>query len=141
MQQNWIGKEKPQALVLGTGGASKAVCQALKDLEISYLKVSRKPDASTKKVTSYEEILASPSLLQEYPLIINSTPLGTFPNTSAMPDLPVEHLTANNWYYDLVYNPTETAMMKAAAKMGAKTKNGIEMLHLQAEAAWDIWNK
>ena len=138
---NWIGKEKPQALVLGTGGASKAVCQALKDLEISYLKVSRKPDASTKKVTSYEEILASPSLLQEYPLIINSPPLGTFPNTSAMPDLPVEHLTANNWYYDLVYNPTETAMMKAAAKMGAKTKNGIEMLHLQAEAAWDIWNK
>ncbi|GAB3003036.1 shikimate dehydrogenase [Cyclobacterium sediminis] len=137
---NWLGQEKLQALVLGTGGASKAVCQALKDLEIPYLKVSRKPDASTKNTISYKDIMASPDLLQEYPLIINSTPLGTYPNTSAMPDLPVDQLTANNWYYDLVYNPTETAMMKAAAKMGAKTKNGIEMLHLQAEAAWDIWN-
>ncbi|WP_339901931.1 shikimate dehydrogenase [uncultured Cyclobacterium sp.] len=138
---NWLGQEKLQALVLGTGGASKAVCQALKDLEIPYLKVSRNPDASTKNTISYKDIMASPDLLQEYPLIINSTPLGTYPNTSAMPDLPVDQLTANNWYYDLVYNPTETAMMKAAAKMGAKTKNGIEMLHLQAEAAWDIWNK
>lgn len=138
---NWIGEEKPPALVLGTGGASKAVCQALKDLEIPYLKVSRNPANSTKNTTGYLEIIASPGLLEEYPLIINTTPLGTFPNTSFMPDLPVDHLTANNWYYDLVYNPTETAMMNAAAKMGAKIKNGIEMLHLQAEAAWDIWNK
>ena len=138
---NWLGEERPQALILGTGGASKAVCQALKDLEIPFLKISRNPDPSAKDTISYDEIKKSPDYLAKYPLIINSTPLGTFPNVSAMPDLPIAELNKGNWYYDLVYNPTETAMMTAAANMGAKTKNGIEMLHLQAEAAWDIWNK
>ncbi|WP_339925778.1 shikimate dehydrogenase [uncultured Cyclobacterium sp.] len=138
---NWLGAEKPKALILGTGGASKAVCQALDDLNIPFLKVSRNPDPSSKNTISYEAVKASPDYLSEYPLIINTTPLGTFPNVSAMPDLPVSKLNKNNWYYDLVYNPTETAMMTAAEKMGAKTKNGIEMLHLQAEAAWEIWNR
>jgi len=138
---NWLGAERPHALILGTGGASKAVCQALNDLEIPFLKVSRNPDPLAKNTISYDKIKASPDFLSDYPLVINTTPLGTFPNISAMPDLPITHLNKGNWYYDLVYNPTETAMMTAAAKMGTKTKNGIEMLQLQAEAAWEIWNK
>lgn len=138
---NWLGNERPKALILGTGGASKAVGQALKDLEIPFLKVSRKADPSTENTISYNAIKNAPAYLKDYPLIINSTPLGTYPNIAGTPDLPLAHFNEGSWYYDLVYNPTETAMMKATAKMGAKTKNGIEMLHLQAEAAWEIWNQ
>ena len=138
---NWLGEERPKALILGTGGASKAVGQALKDLEIPFLKVSRKEDPSIQNTISYKSIQDAPAYLKDYPLIINTTPLGTYPNIEEMPELPLAHFNKSNWYYDLVYNPTETAMMTATAKMGAKTKNGLEMLHLQAEAAWDIWNQ
>ncbi|SHM33260.1 shikimate dehydrogenase [Cyclobacterium lianum] len=137
----WLGEERPPALVLGTGGASKAVAQALKDLHISYLKVSRSPEPNSIDTIDYKVLREKRELMQEYPLVINTTPLGTFPKTEAMPDIPLEFLNAGHWLYDLVYNPTTTALMREAAARGAKTKNGLEMLHLQAEAAWEIWNE
>jgi len=121
---NWLGAERPHALILGTGGASKAVCQALNDLEIPFLKVSRNPDPLAKNTISYDKIKASPDFLSDYPLVINTTPLGTFPNISAMPDLPITHLNKVNWYYDLVYNPTENGHDDCSSKDGYKTKNG-----------------
>jgi shikimate dehydrogenase len=138
---SWLGKERPKALILGTGGASKAVGQALNDLEIPFLKVSRKEHPLAENTISYKGIKNAPAYLKDYPLIINTTPLGTYPNIGGMPELAPAYFNENNWYYDLVYNPTETAMMTATAKKGAKTKNGLEMLHLQAEAAWEIWNQ
>ncbi|MDN3687723.1 shikimate dehydrogenase family protein [Cyclobacterium jeungdonense] len=136
--ENWVGKERPAALVLGTGGASNAVAQALNDLNISFFKVSRTSPPDSKSTLSYKEL--SPEIMADYHLIINTTPLGTYPNTSESPPIPLEHIGSNHWFYDLVYNPEETSLMKEVSRRGAKTKNGIEMLHLQAEAAWEIWN-
>ncbi|WP_162416756.1 shikimate dehydrogenase family protein [Cyclobacterium roseum] len=136
--ENWLGKERPAALVLGTGGASNAVAQALNDLNIAFLKVSRASHPDSKSILSYKELAAG--ILADHPLIINTTPLGTYPNTSERPPIPLKQLGKNHWVYDLVYNPAETSLMKEAAGRGAKTKNGMEMLHLQAEAAWEIWN-
>lgn len=135
--ENWIGKSRPNALVLGTGGASKAVKQALKDLEISFLSVSR--TASENQIT-YEDLKQNPSYLEDYPLIINCTPLGTYPKVEGIPDLPLEQLSSRHLVYDLVYNPEQTTLMKACLDAGGKAKNGQDMLELQAEAAWKIWN-
>lgn len=136
--ENWLGKERPAALVLGTGGASNAVAQALNDLDISFLKVSRTAHPDSKSTLSYKEL--PPSIMADYRLIINTTPLGTYPNTSERPPVPLKHIGSTHWFYDLVYNPEETSLMNEASLRGAKTKNGMEMLHLQAEAAWEIWN-
>jgi shikimate dehydrogenase len=135
--ENWLGTDRPNAIVLGTGGASKAVKQALKALDINFLGVSRsvKPDMVT-----YQDLNINPNFLMEHKLIINTTPVGTYPDTKAIPEIPVEQLTANHRIYDLVYNPTETQLMKACLAKGGKAKNGYEMLVLQAEAAWEIWN-
>lgn len=133
----WLGDTHPQALVLGTGGASKAVKQALKHLSIKYLSVSRRTELGQ---ITYADFARNPSILQEYKLIINTTPLGTFPNTEGIPDIPLDQLNADHMVYDLVYNPAETALMKACVEHGGKAMNGLEMLTLQAEAAWDIWN-
>lgn len=135
--ENWLGDQRPNALVLGTGGASKAIIQALNTLGITFLSVSR--IAKYGRVT-YEELHHDPNYISEYPLIINTTPVGTYPESEGMPDIPVEHLTASNWVYDLVYNPEETRLMAACLEKGGKAKNGYEMLGLQAEAAWQIWN-
>ncbi len=123
-----------KALVLGTGGASKAVVYVLDKLNIPYKLVSR--TASDCSI-SYEQV--TESMLAEHMLIINTTPLGMFPKVDTLPQLPYSAATKNHLFYDLVYNPTYTAFMKEASKYGAKTKNGLEMLHLQAEAAWSIW--
>lgn len=139
--ENWLGEERPAALILGTGGASKAVAEALKDLNIRFMKVSRHPQEGSKNILSYKMLRDTPELMQQFPLIINTTPLGTYPKTEEMADLPLETINQNHWVYDLVYNPTTTVFMQKAAGRGAKTKNGLEMLHLQAEAAWEIWNK
>ncbi|WP_162342348.1 shikimate dehydrogenase family protein [Cyclobacterium salsum] len=136
--ENWLGKKRPAALVLGTGGASNAVAQALNDLNIAFLKVSRTSHPDSKSIISYKELATG--LLADHPLIINTTPLGTYPNTSERPPIPLEQVGKNHLVYDLVYNPEETSLMKEATGRGAKTKNGMEMLHLQAEAAWEIWN-
>jgi shikimate dehydrogenase len=134
----WLGNTKVKALVLGTGGASKAVVQALRDLEIEFLYVSRAPGANQ---ISYQQIQDDFTILEEYKLIINCTPLGTYPKVEGIPDLPVDQFTAEHWVYDLVYNPPTTALMQACLDRGGKAKNGLEMLILQAEAAWEIWNE
>lgn len=125
-----------QALVLGTGGASKAVCCALDALGITWIYVSRTPreDAFT-----YDTL--TPEILTKNKLLINTTPLGTFPNIDDFPNIPYHALTDKHLLYDLVYNPAETVFLKKGHRMGAATKNGEEMLHLQALAAWDIWTE
>lgn len=130
---------KPQhtkALVLGTGGASKAVIHGLESLGISYQYVSRKHSSNC---ISYDEI--SPLILQSYKLIINCTPLGMHPHIEDKPALDYSYLTAEHLLYDLVYNPEQTAFLKEGIQRGSTVKNGLEMLHLQALKAWDIWNK
>lgn len=135
--QSWLGTSIPKSLVLGTGGASKAVKVALRDLGVDFLMVSRNPQ---KNQITYADLKNNPAFIQNFPLIINTTPLGTFPKTDEMPDIPVEMLREFHRVYDLVYNPAETALMKACLEKGGKVKNGMDMLVLQAEAAWAIWN-
>ncbi|MET4105467.1 shikimate dehydrogenase [Hymenobacter sp. UYP22] len=125
-----------RALVLGSGGASKAVEVALKDLGIGYWVVSR--NAMGAGLT-YQEL--TPRLLQEHQIIINTTPLGTFPEVHECPPIPYEALSSQHYLYDLIYNPRETEFMQRGQAAGAQTKNGFEMLCLQAEAAWEIWNR
>ena len=125
-----------KALVLGTGGASKAVVAALEQLNIDFRHVSRTPE--DENTLSYEQL--NEDIISEHKLIINTTPLGMYPKTDACPDIPYEALTPGHLLYDLVYNPEETLFLKKGKEKGAKTKNGLEMLHLQAEEAWRIWN-
>jgi shikimate dehydrogenase len=135
--QAWLGNEIPNALVLGTGGASKAVKVALNDLEVYFLSVSRN---QRENQITYSDLSSDPTFLKNYPLIINTTPLGTFPKTEEMPEVPIDLLNESNRVYDLVYNPSETTLMKACLEKGGLVKNGMDMLVLQAEAAWKIWN-
>ena len=133
----WLGSAKPKALILGTGGASKAVKQALKDLGLEFISVSR---SEKENQITYADLAADAEIMNTHKLIINTTPLGTYPTVEGMPSIPLEQLTSNHFVYDLVYNPAETALMKACMEKGGKSKNGYEMLVLQAEAAWEIWN-
>ena len=135
LSENNKKEDFTEALILGTGGAAKAVVHVLNKMGISYQMVSRK---KTEHIFSYEMI--DKSLMEKYCLIINTTPLGMSPNENSKPLLPYEHLSTKHLLYDLVYNPAETAFMKAGTLSGAATKNGLEMLHLQAEKAWSIWN-
>jgi shikimate dehydrogenase len=128
---------RSKALILGTGGASKAVKQVLLDLSIPYQVVSRKKGYDF----TYEELNSTPEILSDIHLIINTTPLGTFPKVDEKPALPYKSINRNHYCYDLVYNPSETAFMKAATAQGAKSINGLEMLIGQAEKSWEIWNK
>ena len=125
-----------EALILGTGGASKAIVYGLRKLGISSVFVSR-----TKKegMLTYDEL--TPEIMQEFTVIINCTPVGMFPHTDACPALPYECLTEKHLLFDLIYNPEETLFMKKGVAQGAITKNGLEMLLLQAIGAWSIWNK
>ncbi len=130
------GEKLPaRALVLGTGGAAKAITYVLRKEGIDFLKVSR--TAGPDKIT-YENL--SKELIENHRLIINTTPLGTYPDVEALPNLPYDVLTSDHYLYDLVYNPAETAFLAQGNLVGAKTKNGLEMLSLQAEKAWEIWN-
>jgi shikimate dehydrogenase len=133
---NFIGETKNiKALILGTGGAAKAVKAALQDLTISYKFVSRKKE---RDKFSYDEL--NENILSEYKLIINTSPLGMYPKTDSFPEIPYQFIGLEHFLFDLVYNPEETTFMKKGAAQGAKTQNGLEMLHLQAEKAWEIWN-
>lgn len=125
-----------KALILGTGGASKAVEKGLKNIGIETTYVSRKKNPKT---LIYEEL--NENIFEEYSVIVNSTPLGTFPNIDEAPNIPYQLLTPNHLLYDLVYNPAETKFLRMGKEAGAKIKNGAEMLELQALSAWDIWNK
>ncbi len=125
-----------RALILGTGGASKGVAFALDELGILYTFVSRE---SKGNAISYDQINAN--TFDNYQIIINSSPVGTSPNTDAFPLIPYEYFTKKHIAYDLIYNPAETQFLKKAASQGAQTKNGLDMLVFQAEKAWEIWNK
>lgn len=123
------------ALILGTGGASNAVCFVLKKLGIEYKFVSRteKPDSYT-----YEQL--NRNIIEDNTLIINTTPLGSFPKVENAPQLPYEYLTPIHYLYDLVYNPPVTLFLQKGRERGAAIKNGYEMLVGQAELSWQIWN-
>ena len=126
-----------KALILGTGGAAKAVYHGLYNLNIESTFVSRTHKADG--ILTYDEL--TPDLMKEYTVIVNCTPLGMFPKVDFCPDIPYEALTPNHLLYDLLYNPNVTLFMKKGEAQGAVTKNGLEMLLLQAFAAWEIWNK
>ncbi len=123
-----------KALVLGTGGAAKAVWFVLEKLNIPYLKVSR---TASENIIAYDTI--SIDLVKEYPLIINTTPLGMSPKLETKPDIPYQALTKNHFLYDLVYNPQTTLFLEMGQKMGATIQNGLPMLHGQAERSWELW--
>lgn len=130
---------KPQhtkALVLGTGGASKAVIDGLQQLGILTQYVSR---TRREGIIAYDDV--TPEMLEEYKLVVNCTPLGMFPKVDDAPDIPYNSLGPEHLLYDLVYNPKETLFLQKGREQGATTKNGLEMLHLQAEASWNFWNK
>ncbi len=122
------------ALVLGTGGASKSVCHVLDQLGIRYQFVSRKPAAGHLE---YKDLCLS--VILKHSLIINTTPVGTWPDVSAFPDIPYDILGPEYLLYDLVYNPEESAFLRLGKQKGARIKNGLEMLQLQADKAWEIW--
>ena len=120
--------------ILGTGGSSKAVCYVLRKMKLPFCNVSRN---SKDGYITYDEIF---SQLKSFNLFINTTPLGMFPKVDVSPKIPYELLSGNDFLFDLVYNPTETEFLKRGREKGAKTKNGLEMLELQAEKSWEIWN-
>ena len=125
-----------KATILGTGGAAKAVAFALGQLEISYTFVTREEKTG---MIDYNRINAT--TFDNYHIFINCTPIGTSPNVKEFPPIPYQYFTEKHIAFDLVYNPEETQFLKMAKKNGAVTKNGYEMLALQAEKAWKIWNK
>lgn len=126
------------ALVLGTGGASKAVCHALKQLGIDFTLISRTPVTdSGYRILAYDQL--NENIIKRNRLIVNATPVGMYPKVDDAPPIPYNHLTDLHILYDLIYNPEETKFMRLGRAKGAKVKNGLEMLHRQAEAAWDIW--
>ena len=123
-----------KALILGTGGASKAIKFALKLLAIQYSTVSRKKGDGT---FTYDMLNAD--ILENHPIIINCTPLGTFPDIENCPPIPYGAITSKHLLYDLIYNPAETTFLKQGKLNGATVCNGLKMLELQAEKAWKIW--
>lgn len=126
-----------KALILGTGGASKAVFHGLANLGIKATFVSRTKKNSN--VLTYEEL--TPEIMQSHTVIVNTTPLGMYPKVDFCPNIPYDQLTPNHLLYDLLYNPNETLFMKKGKAQGATVKNGLEMLLLQAFVSWEIWNK
>jgi shikimate dehydrogenase len=131
-----LSAQHKKALVLGTGGAAKAVNFVLNKLGIDYLEVSRNAKGTQK--IAYQQV--TPELLKEHLLIINTTPLGMYPKTDEYPALPYEALTSHHYLFDLVYNPDQTLFLQKGKQQGATIKNGSDMLIIQAEESWRIWN-
>lgn len=132
-----LGKKHQKALILGTGGASKAIKYILTKLGIDYVSASIEEQLYEKEIR-YSEI--DEQLIQECLIVINATPLGTFPKVDNCPDIPYQFITSSHVLFDLVYNPEITMFMKKGLEKGASVKNGLEMLHLQAIRSWEIWN-
>ncbi|MGB5363055.1 MAG: shikimate dehydrogenase [Aureibaculum sp.] len=129
-----LKKSHKKALVLGTGGASKAVCYVLDKLKIDYLLVSRNPEIIQ---VSYNDL--NKELLENYTIIINCTPIGTYPKIDEFPKIPYNYITNKHLLYDLIYNPEKTRFLREGEKRGATISNGRKMLELQAEKSWNIW--
>lgn len=127
-----LNKQHRAALILGSGGASKAVAYVLRKLGIDYKIVSRTGEISYKNLNR--------EIIENHQLIINCTPLGTFPEINSKPEIPYEFLNSEHFLYDLVYNPEQTLFLTLAKSRGAQIKNGLEMLKLQAEKSWEIWS-
>ncbi len=125
------------ALVLGTGGAAKAVCYTLNELGITYKLVSR--TGGENSVLLYTQL--TENIISDNLLIINTSPVGTFPDTEKCPDIPYHFLTNKHLLFDLIYNPAETKFLRLGREAGAATLNGSKMLELQAEKSWEIWNR
>ncbi len=123
------------ALVLGTGGAAKAVHYVLRQKSISFLQIGR---TQRGEILDYSAV--TPELLSKHTLIINTTPMGMYPHVDEAPDLPYESLTPEHYLYDLVYNPDKTLFLQKGEEQGAAIENGADMLVIQADASWDIWN-
>jgi len=124
-----------KALILGTGGASKAIAYALKKMNIDFKFVSRKV---SEDMFLYSQL--NQQIIEEYSIIINCTPLGTHPNVDEAPNIPYKFITKKHLLFDLIYNPSETKFLKEGKQQGANIKNGFQMLQLQAEKSWEIWN-
>lgn len=124
-----------RALILGTGGASLAVGYGLKRMGLQTLYVSRHPQTGQ---LAYADL--TPAVMKEHTVIVNCTPLGMFPHTDGLPDIPYDMVGPDHILYDLIYNPEETKFLGEGRKRGATVKNGLEMLHMQALASWDFWN-
>jgi shikimate dehydrogenase len=133
--QEKLGPDHTKALILGAGGAAKAVEFVLTKLKIPFRYVSRKPSINNY---SYEQV--TPSLIGDFPLIVNTTPLGMYPSVNEAPQLPYEALTSRHYLFDLVYNPEKSLFLQKGEQQGATIKNGYEMLVIQAEESWRIWN-
>jgi shikimate dehydrogenase len=133
--ENLLAGEKPKALILGTGGASKAVAYALDQLGIEFKLVSR---TKSEVARGYDELTVD--LVRGFGLVVNCTPAGMHPNIDSTPPLASDALHEGLLVYDLVYNPEETLLMKMAREQGARTMGGLDMLHRQAELGWEIWN-
>ncbi len=133
--ENFLPLKKKTALILGTGGASKAIAYALENLGFDFKFVSRKENSNSINYQSLNQ-----ALIENHLLIVNCTPLGTFPNIHEYPPIPYAFITENHLLFDLIYNPAETEFLKEGKIQGAKTANGLKMLELQAEKAWEIWN-
>ncbi len=131
-----LNADRRKALVLGTGGASKAIAVGLTDLGVDVQLVSR---SARENVITYADL--TPEIIADRKVIVNTTPLGMYPHVDQAPDIPYEELTPKHLCYDLIYNPDTTLFMKRSAEFGAETKNGLEMLLLQAFASWQIWNQ
>ncbi len=133
----FLETQHERALILGTGGAAKAVAYVLKNIGIDVYFVSRKNNQ--KECFSYSDL--NQNILSKIKLIINATPLGMYPNTTEFPEIPYECITSEHLCYDLIYNPEESLFLQKAKNNGAVTINGLSMLHHQADKAWEIWNQ
>lgn len=125
-----------KALIFGDGGAAKAIKYVLNKLNIPFLVVTRKPSEHSILYEAIDE-----AMLKEHTILVNTTPLGMSPNVDGRPDIPYHLLSSHHIGYDLVYNPEETSFLRQVREHGGKTKNGLEMLHLQAIRSWEIWNQ
>ena len=135
--KNALKEYHTKALILGTGGASKAVEHVLKKLEIPFTYVSRKP--ANEHILSYQKL--NEEIISEFKIIVNTSPLGMYPDIGSCPDIPYSGITSHHILYDLVYNPELTLFLKLGKEKKATTINGLPMLYLQAERSWEIWNQ
>jgi shikimate dehydrogenase len=142
---DWIGfrdslspllmESDKRALIIGSGGSAAAIQFTFDELGIEWRVVSRNP---VNEQLSYQEL---PEVIRDFQVIVNTTPVGMHPNVDEAPDIPFEQLGPNHLIYDLIYNPVKTLLLKRAAERSCRVKNGLEMLKLQAEASWRIWNE
>ena len=135
LKKTWNPFVHSHALILGTGGSAKAVKYVFDKFDIKYKKVSRKPSADSY---SYEQL--TKNIISKYKLIVNTTPLGMFPNIVEAPPIPYEFLTPEHFLFDLIYNPAKTLFLKKGEEHAALIQNGFDMLEMQAEENWKIWN-